>query len=374
MLVLLRLLRAAMAVIVLACGLSGSTVPRPLPRLPEAGETWPLFQVPAVIEGFGAATPVAALGDREVLMRTGKAMLIYDRRTARHRVLARAPRGERFTGPMKAVVLPGEIVWINGSDVPTSLWRAPRAGGPARRVLDRFPSEDLVAGMAVEAGTVVWWGYHGPAYELPPAGGEPRLVRPAGFGSVSRWPWAHDRHGDVVNLRTGEKRDMAGGGLRDWRHCGPEWCVGGSPDDTEAEVVVQRLDGSGRRRVHGKIMPDGVFAGERYGVFDAPEWARDEKMIDQGRSGDVWGDAVVVHDRCTGKTGLIDPPELTEPDEAPVNPAGLGYPSLIRGGGDAAGLLMYWPWMRDRYTVLALPAPSATEPCQDDGRVSRLRR
>ncbi|MGW0807554.1 hypothetical protein [Nonomuraea sp. NPDC002799] len=350
------------ALVGVLCGCSRAGPP-PIPE--PARQLWPraFFEVPQKIKGFGAVTPVALLDAREVLLRSRTAMLAYNHRTRRHRVLARAPGKELFGDVLSAVIGDGEIVLMQGNTLPGALWSIPRSGGTARLVTAGFSEPSPVAGMVVEGREVVWWEHDGTSYEVPLSGGEPRASRHQGLDYISRWPWGHQGKDGVVNLVTGEKRDTQVGYGHDVR-CGPEWCVSASEDAEfeNLEVVVQRLNGSDRRRVPGRIMRDGLFSGERYGVFDAPEAARDQSTIDPGSAMGVLGDAVVIYDRCTGKTGLLDAPELPEASEPEVQDTrALRYPNVILDGGDASGILMYWKEPGDRHTVFALPDPSAAK-------------
>ncbi|MBG0820353.1 hypothetical protein HS048_06335 [Planomonospora sp. ID91781] len=348
-------------VIALVSGLCGCSQPDPLPVPEPAGQVWPgaFFEVPQEIKGFGDVTPVAMLGAREVLLRSRTAMLAYDRRNRRHRIPAEPPADGLFGEVLSAVVGDREVVLMEGDAEISALWSIPRAGGSARLLAASIPEPGMVAGMVADGGKVVWWKYNGTSREVPLSGGEPRGSHHQELDYISRWPWGHRGEDGVVNLVTGEKRDTQAVGYGHDVRCGPEWCVSASKDSRyeSQEVVVQRLDGSDRRRVPGKIMYGGLFVGERYGVFDAPEAARDQSMIDPGG---IWGDAVVVYDRCTGKTGLLDAPEPPEPSEPEVQDArSRRYPNVIRNGEDSSGILMYWKVPGDRYTVFALPDPSA---------------
>ncbi|GAA2844967.1 hypothetical protein GCM10010517_01280 [Streptosporangium fragile] len=87
---------------------------------------------------------------------------------------------------------------------------------------------------------------------MPLAGGKPAQIPMHGYRHIIRWPWAHDERDDVLNLVTGERRSAE---LSDGeRRCGPEWCVAGStePGYEQAEVVLQRLDGSDQRAFRGR--------------------------------------------------------------------------------------------------------------------------
>lgn len=355
----MRFKRAVVVGVVLVGGLYGCSRPDPLPVPEPARQMWPgaFFEVPQTIKGFGDVTPAVRLGGDEVMLRSRTAMLAYDAGTRRHRVLARAPEGALFGEVLKAVVGETEIVWLEGDQLPSTVWSMPRAGGNVRRVTTSLLESDPVMGMVVEGGKVVWWEPDGTTHELPLSGGRPRTRRQLD-SSISQWPWGYQREGGVLNLITGEKRGTQTEGY-DVR-CGPEWCV--SENEDSADVVVERLDGSDRRRVPGGIMREGLFAGERYGIFDAPEAARDRSTSDPGWTWGVWGDAVVIYDRCTGKAGLLDAPELPGPDEEDIRyRRSLRYPTLIHDGGDASGILMYWRGPGDRYTVFALPTVSAAE-------------
>lgn len=362
----MRFRRSMVVVIALMSGLVGCSRSDPLSIPEPARQVWPkaFFEIPQKINGIGDVTPVAMLNAREALLRSRTAMLAYDRETRRHRVMAKAPGGELFGEVLSAVVGDAEVVWMEGNVAPSALRSMPRSGGPAKLVTAISADASPVAGMVLDGGKVVWWENGGTSHEVPLSGGQPRESRHQGLDYISRWPWAHRRAVGVVNLVTGETRDTQAVGYRHDVRCGPEWCVSASEDSgyEDLEVVVQKLDGSDRRRVPGQIMTGGLFAGERYGVFDAPDTARDQSTIDPGWTTGIWGDAVVIYDRCTGKTGVLDPPELPDSQEPEVRDTrSLRYPNVIRDGGDTSGILMYWTGPGDHHTVFAPPDPSAAK-------------
>jgi hypothetical protein len=150
----------------------------------------------------------------------------------------------------------------------------------------------------------------------------------------------------LLNLATGEQRNVADmDGLS--RRCGPEWCVSElDPRMYElTNVVMQRVDGSGRTLIPGAHMAEALLH-DRFGFFDPP-FARggESLVISMGRSVGTLGSATVLYDRCTEQSALIDPPRK--------QPTAVDIPDPIRLGGSApGGPLLFWRASGNRYMVM----------------------
>ncbi|WP_329093331.1 hypothetical protein [Streptosporangium sp. NBC_01469] len=351
-----------------ACGVSINNSRRPVaevgaPALPSARKVWPqaFFVVPQFIKGIGDVTPVVMLDRNTVLLAHGDvvaddtrpAMISYDRRTGRHRVLATAPKGGVYHDVLKVALTDDEIIWIAGGDPsPQQIWAMPRTGGSMRLIAAPISGPETVDGMEVTKDEVIWWE-EGEVYRVPLAGGIPQKSSIGKHRSIASWPWAYDEQSDdITNLVTSEKRDTgAVDGL--FKRCGPTWCVGAArPEQNEiTQVVVQRSDGTDRRVFPGQHRQRGLAA-ERFGFSDPPlVYGRSGgTTISSGWSSDSLGNVAVIYDRCTGKTALLDPPDV----KASLS-AGLQYdPGVIRIGADKSGTLLLWNALRERHAVMDL--------------------
>ncbi|GAA2844975.1 hypothetical protein GCM10010517_01290 [Streptosporangium fragile] len=105
----------------------------------------------------------------------------------------------------------------------------------------------------------------------------------------------------------------------------------------------------------------GLVARERFGLFYPPVLPNGRAVsISGGKAVGSWGHALVIYDRCTSETGLLDPPDV----EAPHTVSHRYAPGIIREGTDASGTLLFWNGPRNRHSVLALTGPvSDDQPC-----------
>ncbi|MEV0997222.1 hypothetical protein [Nonomuraea sp. NPDC050202] len=254
---------AAAAVVALAGGTGGTAVvmsDRVQPAISPAGiapatEVWPeaVMKVPA------DRLPLTGLSATEALTYRDKRFEVYDSATGRTRVLGRTP-----VDPAPVAVGTRYIAWAGAA---FDLWIMPRDGGEARRV-GRAAAE--VYELAVTDGFLLWSGEQSGIYRLPLAGGAPEPLPGAATLRLASWPWAHewDAAGNVtriVNLETGGSTGVAVPPGADRWQCGAEWCTG----MLDGRLIVQRVDGSGRRTLPGMLMGYGVWwlLDDRHALF-----------------------------------------------------------------------------------------------------------
>ncbi|MEU7900752.1 hypothetical protein AB0B45_48990 [Nonomuraea sp. NPDC049152] len=227
-------------------------------------EVWPkaLFTMPAKNADGWRYRPITGISPTEVLVtaqrsreKTG-AIEIYNSGTGTFRKVTDIPATpglKRYT-PRDVAFDDKSVVWWVYADKAREIWTAPLAGGEARMVAT-FTREHLGMGaMAVKGEHVYWSEDDGTVWRLPLAGGDPEKIA-EGLHLIS-WPWAGDVSGlerdsdlnqtKVVNLETGETRQItAAPGARGLR-CGPAWCLGLG--------FSQRVDGT-------DVDPIGSFSG-----------------------------------------------------------------------------------------------------------------
>lgn len=332
-----------------------------VPAFPLAEEVWPdaFFETPGWIKDVRAVQPMAMLSSHEVLLANPSGrhpvLVSYDRWTGRHRVLARIPDGPAGHWIAKAASGAGHVAWMarvggDGSPPRIQIWAMPASGGP-RRLLAEFSgkgySTSALGGFEIADGHVVWWTHSfETVYRVPLSGGSVEPIPGEGHDYMSSWPWAHDGRGSLLNLATGEQRNVADmDGLS--RRCGPEWCVSElDPRVYElTNVVMQRVDGSGRTLIPGTHMAEALLH-DRFGFFDPP-FVRGggSLVISMSRSVGTLGSATVLYDRCTGRSALID---LSR-----KRPTTVDMPDYIRLGGSApGGPLLFWRASGNRYMVM----------------------
>ncbi|MEU4541050.1 hypothetical protein AB0G15_40070 [Streptosporangium sp. NPDC023825] len=332
-----------------------------VPAFPQAERVWPdaFFETPGWIKDVRAVQPMVMLSSHEVLLANpgGRhpVLVSYDRWTGRHRVLARIPEGPAGHWIAKAASGNGHVAWmarVSGDGAPArmQIWAMPASGGP-RELLAEFPgqgySPTTLAGFEIADGHVIWWPHSLEAVRrVSLAGGPVESISGQGHHYMAAWPWAYDGRDSLLNLATGERREVAEtGGLS--RRCGPEWCVSElEPAMYElTKVVMQRVDGSGRTLVPGTHMAEALLH-DRLGFFDPPFVRGGESLIvSTGRSVGTLGSAAVLYDRCTGLSALIDPPRK-QTDAADL-------PDPIRLGGSApGGPLLFWRASGNRHMVM----------------------
>ncbi|GAA2376595.1 hypothetical protein [Nonomuraea africana] len=109
---------------------------------------------------------------------------------------------------------------------------------------------------------IYWSERDGTVWRLPSAGGTPKMIA-AGLHLVD-WPWASDvgelehekNQTKVVNLETGETRQVAAAAGAEGLRCGPTWCVG--------QGLVQRVDGTRATRAYVSTPLSGYPVLDRY--------------------------------------------------------------------------------------------------------------
>ncbi|MFI9838287.1 hypothetical protein ACIHFD_14705 [Nonomuraea sp. NPDC051941] len=332
-----------------------------LPVLPAAQEVWrkAAFTVPQEINGVGDVRP-ATMVDRDVVLMVHDgdpddrrtALLTYNHRTGRHRLIGKAPERESAGEILAVTTDTTRIAWISGDDLGArEVWAAPWRDGHMKRLASRLDGPKFVEGLRLDAAGLVWWG-DGEIHRMPPEGGAITRVEVGDSLRTSSWPWIQNEDRSLTNMSTGQTRRI---GRLDgsFARCGPAWCVSEASRRTGelTQVVVQRLDGTGRQLVPAEHLQTSLYR-ERFGFFGPPF------IRGQGKSGLVstaWaigtrGTAVAIYDRCAGRVALLDPPDAPAPYTVYVR----YNPGIIRLAIDGTGLLMYWNAKGSRHQVLDL--------------------
>ncbi|MFD1934884.1 MULTISPECIES: TolB family protein [Nonomuraea] len=279
------------------------------------GQAWPkaLFTMPAKNADGWRYRPITGISPTEVLLNAeaafekAGAIEVYNSETGTFRKVTDVPAtpGLKRYYPQDAAFDDKSIVWWVNADKVREIWTVPLAGGQARMVAT-FTREHMgIEAIAVKGEHIYWSELDGTVWRLPQAGGDPEKIAD-GLHLIS-WPWAGDaasREGGtsanqtkVVNLETGETRQVTASPDAKRLRCGPVWCLG--------DGLSQRLDGS-------DVKPfDGFLSGlSPYPVLDRYVFLGD-----------------TVRDLETGET-------ITLPDN-PGNWSGVGTSS-------APSTILYW--------------------------------
>jgi hypothetical protein len=227
---------------------------------------------------------------------------VYDLRTRRASKVTDVPEPDgasEYAGGF--AVGDGEVVWSvtdgPGDAAATEIWAAPLGGGTARKVVSMAASakEGQVGSLVVADGRIRWspeafedasvveatggsTGAVEPAvYEVPLAGGRPRMVPGTAGYLIMSWPWigapgsSGGKTGDVAfrtmrNLETGETRAVSVPNT--WK-CGISWCLGVAPTNVTLNRVpdlhvLPLAGGTGRTLVGDALAIDGPVLYDRF--------------------------------------------------------------------------------------------------------------
>jgi hypothetical protein len=243
-------------------------------RVP-AEKAWPkaVFTMPGKNPDGWKYRPITGISATEVLLyaessfeKAGK-IEIYDTGTGRAEVLTDIPTNPGFERyfPQAADLDDRHVVWYVNATRPdgaleVEFWKVPRSGGtPERFGALTGEAAKGVDEMALAGDRVVWAKAEGGVYAMPLAGGEPVPLAGGQRLWLADWPWASDvgkyggpedfdrNQSKVVNLETGEAREVsAPEGVKGWR-CGGVWCYGRGDDGS----IIQRVDGGPVRELPG---------------------------------------------------------------------------------------------------------------------------
>lgn len=242
-------------------------------------ELWPqaIFTMPAKNADGWRYRPITGLSATEVLLgaessfeKTGR-IEIYDTTTGQSRVLTEVPTtpGMKEYYPQAADLDDQNVAWYANARKPdgtpvVEFWKVPRSGGTPERfgTLEGAQAKDVRA-FALDGDRVVWSnGMRGGVYAMPLSGGLPSPVAGSEGLFIIDWPWAGDMpaYGDaavgnqtkVVNLKTGEVRQVhQPEGVSSLR-CGPVWCYAHQKHSIGS--IVQHVDGSQSRTLPGAVV------------------------------------------------------------------------------------------------------------------------
>ncbi|MGP4094275.1 hypothetical protein [Nonomuraea sp. KM90] len=269
-------------------------------------DLWPraILKMPARDSKGRRMYPVIGLGPTEVLLAANSAferagrLEVYDSATGRRRVLGEIPSGGKRYYPQLFAANAGYIAWY-GETVRdpaglTDFWIMPRAGGEAERVAEVKADVDAIG---LTGDSLVWSLRKGGVHRVPLSGGTPERLAGTDGLHLTSWPWAVARAGDepganvtrVVNLETGRSQDVAIPEGASMTQCNAQWCAA----IQRGRLVVQRLDGSGRRTLPAMFRPFGArwLLGDRYALFNV--YSQERSPIS------------VVYDLATGATAGI---------------------------------------------------------------------
>lgn len=250
----------------------------PNPGTP-AREVWPeaVFTMPKkAADGF-RYRPVTALSPTEILVtaessfeKAGR-LEVLDLESGTSRVVTEmVPHGKGYY-EQNFEVGRTQVAWHgNMGEKWVDFWVAPLAGGRPVRAGKVTGALADVETIGVSEDHVMWSPKSGGVYRIPIAGGAPEKMPDTDGLHLLAWPWAADvptnvppgESGDenqslLVNLETGERRDVrAPDGVTRMR-CSLEWCTARSGDS----AVELRPDGSDLRKLPGQEYDRGLFGG-----------------------------------------------------------------------------------------------------------------
>ncbi|MFI6602978.1 hypothetical protein ACIBHX_42600 [Nonomuraea sp. NPDC050536] len=237
---------------------------------------WPqaIFTMPAKSADGWRYRPITGLSATEVLLdaessfeKAGR-IEIYDTATGQFRVLTEVPTtpGLKQYYPQAADLDDQNVAWYANARKPdgtpvVEFWKVPRSGGIPERfgTLEGTQARDMRA-FALDGDRVVWSnGTLGGVYAMPLSGGLPSPVAGSEGLFIIDWPWAGDipAYGNnaernqtkVVNLKTGEVRQVHPPEGYSNLRCGPVWCYAHQKDAIVS--IVQRVDGTQSRTLPG---------------------------------------------------------------------------------------------------------------------------
>ncbi|MFI6920867.1 hypothetical protein ACIBIZ_13015 [Nonomuraea spiralis] len=292
-----KVLLAAVAVVVIAGGttaiVSGEdgrdappavqvTPSSSVPAARPAAELWPKAVVKVPMrdsEGRGVQL-VTGLGTTEVLLVVNSAfekagrLEVYDSASGTTRALGDIPSPRKKYYPQLFAASREYIAWFGTTpqdSVPwADFWVMPAQGGKARRVGEVDADVDRIA---LAGDSLVWSVKEGGVYRMPLTGGAPERLPATDGLHLMAWPWAAGLSDDrpfanqnrVVNLETGRSADVALPEKAEGVQCDAQWCVG----MLDEHVLVQRIDGSGRRTLPQglRLRPGRTLLGGSYALF-----------------------------------------------------------------------------------------------------------
>ncbi|GIH22826.1 hypothetical protein Aph01nite_11360 [Acrocarpospora phusangensis] len=318
-------LAAAVAIVVLVAGstyavrvlTSQDAPPRPAvvpspasePRTVPLAEVWPdaVHTVPLILPNGLSFTPEVFLDADTLLARTGPAQkprywaYELDGFRARELFTFTAPPATGYTSGV--TIGEGRLVWytvsVGAIKGALDLWTVPATGGRVTKVTtirQTMKYGDLDA-LTIQNGSVIY-SRRGPGgiYQVPLTGGDPAPLPSSRPGlHLLEWPWAviattgvqwaqtNTQH--IVNMLTGEKRDITALQGDPWS-CSPTWCL--QRHGQNDRFTVAKRDGTSRREVVGASLLIGPPTNDRFVILTK-------------REGDTF--RLVLHDITTGDTG-----------------------------------------------------------------------
>ncbi|GAA3472676.1 hypothetical protein GCM10018965_072290 [Nonomuraea roseola] len=233
---------------------------------------WPkaIFTMPAENAEGWRYRPITGVSATEVMVNAESAfekagaIEIYNSESGTFRKVTDVPTtpGLKWTYPQDVAFDAQSVVWwVNATGV-REIWIAPLAGGEARLVATHKGEHQGIEAIAVKGEHIYWSEQDGTVWRLLAEGGTPEKI--ADGLHLIDWPWASDvyereyrkNQTKVVNLETGETRQITAATEAVGLRCGPTWCV--------AEGLVQRVDGTGMRKVGVSRPLSGSPALDRY--------------------------------------------------------------------------------------------------------------
>jgi hypothetical protein len=284
-------------------------------------EVWPaaVHRIPDTLPGGGQYTVSAVLGGGRYLVKPDVPNADSVTDLPGWPVILDSVRGtaggihaavKREGAELADVFAAGEqVLWgVQHQSQPYELWSAPLDGASPSRLLVKWRLTGQAHPIGVDGGTIYWWYPGGDAapgvYRTPFANAAPVLVPGTeGYLSLGTFPWVSSvgPAGDVprgrAGPRTGELLNVVSGERRTWTahpdttgvDCNPVVCVG---LDADGRATVQRLDGTGFRRIpySQRTLPyERSALGGRFGIGSFTE-----------SGGQTW-----IWDRVTGAAASV---------------------------------------------------------------------
>ncbi|GAB1818414.1 hypothetical protein HerbRD11066_15780 [Herbidospora sp. RD11066] len=266
---------------------------------PPIEEVWPgaVRTVPMSLDDGTRLRPLIIADDRTTLMSgwsVPDVVYAYDHVTRTFRTVVDLPARKGWV-PGHFLVAGDHLIWDLGSDTGTTLWRAPLAGGEARRITDELPHTTMA--LALAGDRIVYSAAGGGVYTIPVTGGLPAPV-PGGDGLfLLEWPWAGSpympkgpddaRYRRLVDLETGVVSDAVVHLGEKEVVCGVTTCVGERPD---GRAFVRGRDGSAERPL--PELPSGLGDDRFMGLLAERSGRTEQYLVDvsTGRSGSLGTD------------------------------------------------------------------------------------
>ncbi|WP_113698562.1 hypothetical protein [Nonomuraea lactucae] len=330
-----------------------------------AAEVWPkaVFKMPAKAADGWKYRPITGMSPTEVLLiaessfeKAGR-LEVYDSAAKSARVLGDVPAPTNVRGYYAQNFEVGEkhIAWYgetpNNGDKWADFWIMPREGGEAKQLGEVTGSMAEVERIGVTDDSVVWSVRSGGVYRVPLTGGTPQRIAGSDGLHLLSWPWAGDRtrRGDVtnqhrlVNLETGESKDVQVPDGAKGMSCLPDWCFA----MTKEGVIAQRVDGFVRKTLPSELTLMGSDD-DRLGTRFALLSGHDSTPVSESTARSI------VFDAATGlKAGV-----------GKVWPNGAS--ALGRGVSSSPTTIIYWDEDREHYDVCGSEGESKT--CQSKER------